>query len=304
MNPLTVTWAPHLYTDWGWQNFQAWMHAGYDNLLMTPNGRVHRLLTRLATEKLLHPFQPFMMGQFYFPVRMAARFNIKLVFFGESEDGQPKSETVLPGRSINYYSTRDQKNIFLGGVAYKDLIEHFGLRDVDLHPYTPIHPDELQDSGCEFHWLGYYVKWHPLGNYYYCYENMGFKPAPERNAGSYNKYIGIDDKIDDFNYYTTHIKFGMGRATYDAVHEVRAGDITREEALTLVRKYDGEFPERFFEDFLRYISLPPEEFPVASKMFERPIMDREYFHTLCDNARSPHLWMWNKGEWRLRHPVS
>ena len=69
MNPLTVTWAPHIYTDWGWQNFQAWIHAGFDNYLFTPNGRVHRLLTRLAMEKLFHPFQPFIMGQMYFPPR-------------------------------------------------------------------------------------------------------------------------------------------------------------------------------------------------------------------------------------------
>ena len=25
MHPLTVTWAPHVYTDWGWKNFQAWI---------------------------------------------------------------------------------------------------------------------------------------------------------------------------------------------------------------------------------------------------------------------------------------
>ena len=31
MHPLTVTWAPHIYTDWGWKNFQSWIHAGFDN---------------------------------------------------------------------------------------------------------------------------------------------------------------------------------------------------------------------------------------------------------------------------------
>src|SRR3990167_2016825 len=25
MHPLTVTWAPHIYTAWGWKNFQAWI---------------------------------------------------------------------------------------------------------------------------------------------------------------------------------------------------------------------------------------------------------------------------------------
>ena len=63
MHPLTVTWAPHIYTDWGWHNFQAWIAAGFDNQLFTPNARVHRLLTRLSTEILLHPFQPFILGK-------------------------------------------------------------------------------------------------------------------------------------------------------------------------------------------------------------------------------------------------
>ena len=63
MNPLTITWAPNMYTQWGWNNFQKWIHAGFDNFLCTPNGLVHRLLTRLALENLFHPFQPFIFGQ-------------------------------------------------------------------------------------------------------------------------------------------------------------------------------------------------------------------------------------------------
>src|SRR5438874_2964700 len=63
MHPMTVTWAPHLYTDIGWQNFQNWSHkGGFDNYLFTPNGRVHRLFTRLAVMILLHPFHPFIVG--------------------------------------------------------------------------------------------------------------------------------------------------------------------------------------------------------------------------------------------------
>ena len=75
MHPLTVTWAPHIYTEWGWRNFQSWIHAGHDNYLMTPNGRVHRLLTRLATELLFHPFQAFMIGQKSLAPKMALLFD-------------------------------------------------------------------------------------------------------------------------------------------------------------------------------------------------------------------------------------
>ena len=53
MNPLTVTWAPHLYTQIGWENFTNWIHVGgVDNVLFTPNGKLHRLLTKLAFENL------------------------------------------------------------------------------------------------------------------------------------------------------------------------------------------------------------------------------------------------------------
>ena len=55
MHPLTITWAPNIYTDWGWKNQRAWINAGFDNILYTPNGRNHRLLTRLAVENLLNP---------------------------------------------------------------------------------------------------------------------------------------------------------------------------------------------------------------------------------------------------------
>src|SRR3989339_1407521 len=57
MHPLTVTWAPHIYTEVGWRNLQHWIHSGFDNYLFHPNGQVHRQLTQLAFLNLLHPFQ-------------------------------------------------------------------------------------------------------------------------------------------------------------------------------------------------------------------------------------------------------
>jgi hypothetical protein len=77
--PVDGDWAPHVYTEWGWKNFQSWLHAGFDNYLMTPNGRVHRLLTRLAVDNLFHPFQAFMFGQKSLAPKMAfaARHSVR-----------------------------------------------------------------------------------------------------------------------------------------------------------------------------------------------------------------------------------
>jgi hypothetical protein len=128
-------------------------------------------------------------------------------------------------------------------------------------------------------------------------------PRARKNAGTYSKYNSLDDKIDDLHYYTTFIKFGIGRATYDASQEVRSGDITRDEAVALVKRYDGEFPERFIDELFRYLSIPSKEFPVASRMFDQPVMDRAYFDALTDSFRSPHLWMIENGAWKLRKTV-
>ncbi|WP_108649710.1 N-acetyl sugar amidotransferase [Dongshaea marina] len=305
MHPLTVTWAPHIYTEWGWKNFQSWIHAGLDNYLMTPNGRVHRLLTRLAVENLLHPFQPFMLGQKLLAPKMAKKFNIPLIFYGENEAeyGNPIADTNSPLRSSEYFSSSDYDELYLGGVSLTELQEDFGLVSQDLIPYLPISEGDIEECNIETHYLGYYLKWHPQSCYYYAVENGGFVASPERTPGTYSKYNSIDDRIDDLHYYTTGVKFGLGRASYDAAQEIRSLDIERDEGVALVRRYDHEFPERFIDELLSYLSIPENEFPVAATQFESPVMDRHYFDRLCDSFRSPHLWIYDKGLWRLRHPL-
>lgn len=305
MHPLTVTWAPHIYTDWGWRNIQAWIHAGFDNLLMTPNGRVHRLLTRLAVENLFHPFQPFIFGQKSLAPKLAVLYQIPLVFYGENEAeyGNPIQDHESAKRDWTYFTAADDGEIFLGGTSLADLRSHFGVDRNDLLPYLPADPQLVDEHKIEVHYLGYYLKWHPQSCYYYAVEHGGFQASPERTPGTYSKYNSIDDRIDDFHYYTTFIKFGIGRATYDAAQEIRSGDITREEGVALVKRFDGEFPERFAEEIFRYLSIDPQTFPIASPMFEQPIMDRGYFMRLADQFRSPHLWKYENGGWKLRRAV-
>ena len=305
MHPLTVTWAPHMYTPWGWRNFQSWIHAGFDNILYTPNGRVHRLLTRLAVQNLFHPFQPFIIGQKALAPKVAIQHDLPLVFYGENEAeyGNPRVDTESALRSWKYFTSTDPEKIFLSGVSVAELLDRYGLVQQDLIPYMPADPQQIEDHGVDVHYLGYYLKWHPQSAYYYSVEHGGFQASPERTPGTYSKYNSIDDKIDDFHYWTTHVKFGIGRATYDASQEVRSGDITRDEGVALVRRFDGEFPTRFADEVFRYLSIPADEFPEASLQFDEPILDRDRFGELADRFRSQHLWTREGGGWQLRHTI-
>ena len=83
MHPLTITWPPIIYTEVGWKNFRSWIDiGGFDNVSFNYNGKVHVLLTRLAIENLLHPFQPFILGQKNLAPKLAIKFGIPLIFYG------------------------------------------------------------------------------------------------------------------------------------------------------------------------------------------------------------------------------
>lgn len=285
MNPLTVTWAPHLYTDIGFENHQAHIHEGdLANILITPPGVTHRKLTKLAFEVIGDPFLPFIFGQNNMPLQVAQQFDIPLIFYGEN------SEVEYGGNMADAYNpTRDweKKNssILMSGVPPETFLRH-GISQNDLRPYLPPSTESLKKIGLQIHYMSYYHKWVPQENYYYCVEHTGFKANAVRSEGTYSKYASLDDKLDGFHYYLMFIKFAIGRTTSDAAHEVRDGHITREEAVALVARYDGEFPAKHFQTFLEYCDIT-----------------EEYFWDVCNSWRPNHLWKQIDGEWKLRHKV-
>jgi len=289
MNPLTITWPPILYTDYGYKNWKNWIDSGFDNISFNRNGDVMKLLTKLSIENLLHPFQTFILGQKNLAPKIAALYDIPLIFYGENEAeyGNPIADNNTSLRSKSYYSYDNIEDIFLGGVSVRELYEKHDLKFQDIKPFLPIEDSILQEKEINIHYLGYYLKWTPQEVYYYAVENTGFKARPFRTQGTYSKYNSIDDKIDDLHYYTTYIKFGIGRATYDASQEIRNNHITREEGISLVNRFDGEFPNRYFSEIMEYLEI-----------------EEEYFHNLCNNFRSPHLWVNDAGNWSLRNKIN
>ncbi len=285
MNPLTVTWSPHLYTEIGKKNFYNWINdGGLDNILFTPNGKLQRYLTKISFENLLHPFQPFILGQRQIGPKFALKFGVNLIMYGETgaEYGNNTKETKKPSMDIKYFTERNLKNIFLGGKSIKQIMRETKFKLSDFNPYIPINPKQVLKKKIEVHHLSYYKKWDPQENFYYAAHNCGFKPNTERTEGTYSKYSSIDDKIDNFHYYTTYIKFGLGRATYDSCQEIRSGKITRDEAIKLVKLYDHEFPKKYFKDFLNYIDI-----------------DEGKFFKIINSFRPSHLWRKINGKYVL-----
>lgn len=290
MNPLTITWPPAMYTDYGYRNFINWINVGgFDNITYRPNGEVFKRLTKLSIQNLLHPFQTFILGQKNLAPKLANKFGIDLIFYGENEAeyGNPIADNSESLRNKSYYTLNDLRNVYLSGISINKLISEYNFKYPDLETYLPMNADEYDKTDIQVHYLGYYLKWTPQEVYYYATENTGFQPRPFRTQGTYSKYNSIDDKIDDLHYYTTFIKFGIGRTSYDASQEIRNNHITREEACSLVKQFDGEFPDRYFKEILEYFDI-----------------DEDQFFENLDNFRPPHIWRKYNDNWKLRHTVN
>jgi N-acetyl sugar amidotransferase len=295
MHPLTVTWSPLQYTDIGFQNFESCINAGFTNLLCTPNGKLQRKLARLSFEELGDAFHVFVLGQISYPFQMALKLGIKLVFYGENGEAEyagdpeyadkpykPSSEWVK-----QHFKGLTFRELLAYGLKNKEYLSEDDYSESDLMFYEPPTAEQLDKAGIAGkYFYSYYHKWSPQENYYYCIEHTGFKPNSERSEGTYSKYSSLDDKMDGFHYYMRYIKFGLGRCLEEAAHEVRDGHITREEGVALMRKYEGEFPEKYFKDFLDYLDI-----------------SEDHFWEVVNNWRTPHLWKKINSEWLLKFPI-
>jgi len=282
MNPLCVSFAPLIPTEIGQQNLRAFINSGFDVIQGHPNGQSARKLARLAFEFMGDPFQPFIYGQTNFPLQVAVRYRIPLIMYGENgevEYGGDMKNANRPDRDL-----KDHAKHYFSGISPEWWTEH-GISEADLKPFMAPTQFQIERNETRIHFMGYYKRWDPQENYYYCAEHTGFSPNTERSEGTYSKYASLDDCLDGFHYYLGYIKFGIGRATSDAAHEIRDGKITREEGIALVRKFDGEFPKRYYKDFLEYCS-----------------MDEEKFEDVVNSWRPAHIWE-HDGKWELIRPI-
>lgn len=278
MTPLCVTWAPLMPTDIGRQNLDAFVASGFDVIQGRPNGITARKLARLAFEHMGDPFQPFIYGQTNFPLQMAVKYGIQLIMYGENgevEYGGDMKNAYRPDREIKDHDTH-----YFSGKPPEFWRSH-GITDAELRPFEA--PLYEQARKLQIHFMSYYHRWTPQDNFYYCSEHTGFSPNPERTEGTYSKYASIDDRLDGVHYFMSYIKFGIGRCTADAAHEVRDGHINREEAVALVHKFDGEFPRKHWAECLAYMGLTEAE-----------------GLAIIEKWKSPDVWNGNE----LRHQVS
>jgi len=289
MHPLTVTWASAITTEIGTQNLYNFIQSGFDNILVTPNGQIHRKLSKLGFTEFGENFLPFSYGQIHIPLQIAVRYKIPLIFYGENgelEYGGSLENYNKPTIDLTKHDYIMEKFAPSSKPVDPKYWKRYGLDINDLKLYMPPSQAELKKIGVEEHYYSYYDIWLPEKHYDIAKKHLGFKPSPTRSEGTYTNFASLDDKTDGIHYYMAFIKFGIGRATSDAAHQIRDGLITRDGGVDLVHKYDGEFPATYLKEFLEYVD-----------------MNMDALFRTIDKFRRPIIWKKVNGQWKLRQQV-
>lgn len=247
MNPLTITFQHPMPTQIGFRNWFNFINSGFSNILVTPDQRQYRKFARDQLIKRGMPKQPFVVGISAAIIKLAKKFDIKLICYAEN------GESEYGGKNKAGLSERFTRG-FLVDIYYE------GQGNTGSYgPWweTPSNKD-MQDLYIT--WWSNFENWDPEDHAVFAKKHAGMEMHVGGNIGTFTNYAQNEDRIQDLHCFLMFIKFGFGRCTSDASIEIRRGRMTREQGVEVVRKLDGQFPVEYLQSYLDYFEMTEKEF--------------------------------------------
>ena len=273
MNPLCVNFIPCEMTDLGLKNLLFLRDLGFDIIQVGANRNVYRQMTRKGFFDLGDCCWPEHIGIFTAPVRVAVQYQVPLIVWGENpqfEYGGPASS-----RKNSFLDRNWLEQFQMLGYRISDLYEE-GFRRKDLLTFEYPTDSELDEVGITGLFLGHYIKWDSI-EHHRRMTKLGWSPNPEGPVeGAYYNFENLDCKwIAGLHDYMKFLKYGYGRATDQLCIEIRNGRIGRNDAIQIVRTYEGQLPRKYSADFIRFIDCTEREFHEVLNRFTSPTIFRK-----------------------------
>jgi N-acetyl sugar amidotransferase len=257
MNPLCVTITPALPLPLGEKNLRAFVESGYNHISINPDHEAMRIINKVGFIEMGFPYYGWLTSITTAPIKIAIAHGINLIFYGEDGEIEYGGSTETSGNPI--YDIEYQKRVYLEG-GYQKVLEASNLGKAQLQFFEYPSDKQLKERKIQLtHW-SYFENWDPYRNYLIAKEHCGLQEADSSNAGTFTNFSQNDQALYALHTYLMYLKFGFGRANQDASIEVRRGAMDRDQAVNLVRLYDGHYPEEFIALYLDYYQMSQEEF--------------------------------------------
>ncbi len=256
LNVLTVTITPPLETELIQHNMKRFLDKGFDNIRVTPNPAIAREINKFGFVEQGRPMLSWTSCLNSVMFRMAVNFKVPLVMFGE--DGETEYGGSNETRYLPYYDTDYAIRIYTEGNDPRSFVK--GHTDKEMGMWLFPSKEDIERTGLKVgHW-SYFENWDPYSHYEFARDHYDMEKAGERNTGTYTDFGQLDTPLYELHTYMMYLKFGFGRGLQDACIDIRAGRLTREKAVEIVRKYDGEYPEKNIPVFCDYYQMTRKEF--------------------------------------------
>jgi N-acetyl sugar amidotransferase len=282
LNPLLVTFSPLIPTNVGEINKRNLKELGFDSIEVCPKINISRILANRFFVERGDPKLHWNAGVNSAPIRIADKLRIPFIFYAEH------GETKYGGRVLSETSERERDiDEILENQIGDDPSNWVSptVNQNDLYHY--MFPPNLGQENLKALYFAYFSHWDVNSNIEYIDSKMEFKRNPTgRTNGTFTDFDSLDDDMDDLYYYMQYIKFGFGRCLRDVARQIQHKRLTREEGLSLIRKYDGEFPINSINSCLEYLNINEND-----------------FEKIVDSHRSEQIWKRTKGKWSLRFPI-
>ena len=90
------------------KNLKNFIDVGFDHILGKPDPKTLRNLTSLSFNFLGEPFQPFIYGQYNYPVKIAVENNISIMMYGENGEVEYGGDMTYAFKPYNDFKIRDK----------------------------------------------------------------------------------------------------------------------------------------------------------------------------------------------------
>lgn len=261
MNPLLVCleYPPEQVTQRGVNNLSNLINLGFDCITIYPNPKVWKKLVRRGFFEYGNYLKACEMALFSSVPRLAIAYQIPLIWWGENSAIQLGENSVM-GKTG--YDGNNLKNMnTLGGGDISWMIDG-DITQKNLYQFTYPSDEEIEKANIKITFLGYFWKdWSLVDNAAYsAVRGLDYRDNKPWETGDLYGITALDEDWVTFNQGIKYLKFGFGRISDYVNEEIRNGQITREEGIYLLEKYDGKFSEDYVRTFCNYIDITIDAF--------------------------------------------
>lgn len=279
LHPLAITWKTPARTELGAKNLENLVNLGVDHIDYRINPLVERKFMIRSLERFGTTAIPMHMAIFSIPSRLAVRFDIPLVVWGENSAFEyGHSSDAHKGFQLDSEWLKTY-GVMHGTTAYDWVDEE--LMEKDLTPYLFPTDRELREKGILAVFMGYYFPWDPTETYRVALEH-GFRGRSEGARTGYYDFADVDDDFISIHHYLKWYKFGFTRTWDNLSLEIRNGRMSRHEAIEVIRGKGDETPLQDIEKFCAFAGI-----------------DLKRFYSIIEKFRNLDIWKKKDGVWRI-----